>query len=442
MGLLDSDRYVFFKCHDCGRAFWKMTLLPPRDNYVQHPCIGGRTATRIFGLTARTCTQNHPNSACVEKISQEEYTSLPNCGSWEKHLTGAAPRQQAKRKRPSSSLASRSNSAGKNTGKSVKVRKIRQKKPKSNRPKDMKKAVKNILRQNRLVHKRKKKGWMRETRTSVWDPGDCADSWNELKVPLEQEGGLYNTTDFDDSFDGFKVPRSFGISNFDFLESSIDEVDSATSEYSEEDIRLPAALRADWRLPPRFSFGHHVEADRSAEIESSDDDNTPKTNHITDMSFSHSENSPKVRPWKTQSKTFSPAALDYFKNHCGTLPNLGVDKHSETPTLSMPDDSENHSYIQTSPIVRNYQNFSETPMPSILDDLEDFSGSTVISGLDECESDIGSSRPVVLNLLESKSGSLKLKSLSKMQQSSEALLTYEEKDILTYIDGLLEENTT
>lgn len=447
MGVQDLDRFVFFKCNDCGRAFWKKPLLAPRDNYTQHTCLGQRTATRMFGTTARTCTQNHPNTTCVVKISQEEYSSLPNCGCWERYLTGV-PLRKPKRKRPSSSLTSSSTSVRKKRSRSVKVRKIRQTKPKSKRPKDMNNAVRNILRQNRLVHKRKKKSWMREKRTSVWDPGDCADSWNEVKVPLEEESELYNPDDFDDPFNNFVVPNRLGVGNYDHLEYSVDEEDTATSEFSEGESTLPAVPRADWRLPSRFSFRHldHDEADISDKFQFSEDDNLPQAIHLPDMSFSHCENSPRPRPWTTPTSGMSsPAALDYFKNNDETPPILVVekhsetlDKHSETPTPSKPDDSEKHSNTQTLSIVKDCQKLSETPMPSIRDDFEELPGSTVVSGLDECESDVGSSKLVVVKVLECKGGSINLKSESKKQQSNEELFTSEEKDILTFIDRLIE----
>merc|ERR1719419_1802102 len=123
---------------------------------IQHKCVGNKTVTRVFGLTARACTQIHPNRSCVEKISQEEYCSQANCGSWERHLTGVRLQRRVRRKRLSSQQDSGHKRVRKKTRRTAKVGKSKQPKPTSNRQKEMKRAVKQILKENRIVHRRKK----------------------------------------------------------------------------------------------------------------------------------------------------------------------------------------------------------------------------------------------------------------------------------------------
>jgi len=380
---VDIDRFVFFKCHDCDRAFWKKALLPPRDHIVQHNCVGNKIATRVFGVSSRTCKRSHPNATCVEKISQEEYSSQPNCGSWERYLIAGNPQRRVKRKRRSSTHES----------KPVR-RKFKHTKGKSNRPKDMNKAVKKILRQNRLVHRRKKHNWPCKKRTSVWEPGDCDDSWNELKVPQVQDKIFDNHLNSEDLYNEFMIQSSFGLLPIDQNENRIDEVDSATSESSDHETTLPVVPRPDWTLNKKCGIDYldSAEIRTSAKFYSSDEDilraPTPpnESQDLPDEKLPMWENNPLTKPWDTPPiGSPSPAALDSFETSSG-FPTAHIQKLSGTSAPEILDDFDRHLSTQTSSAEKNCQKKPSTTV-SMVDDFKDYPSAEILSVLDECEND-------------------------------------------------------
>jgi len=380
---VDIDRFVFFKCHDCDKAFWKKALLPPRDHIVQHSCVGNKIATRVFGVSSRTCKRSHPNATCVEKISQEEYSSQPNCGSWERYLIAGNPQRRVKRKRRSSTHES----------KPVR-RKFKHTKATSNRPKDMNKAVKKILRQNRLVHQRKKYNWPCKKRTSVWEPGDCDDSWNELKVPQVQDKIFDNHLNSEDLYNEFMIQSSFGLLPIDQNENRIDEVNSATSESSDQDTNLPVVPRPDWTLDKKCGIDYLDNADirTSAKFYSSDEDilraPTPPngSQDLPDEKLPMWENNPLTKPWDTPPiGSPSPAALDSFETYSG-FPTAHIQKLSGTSAPEILDDFDRHLSTQTSSAEKNCQKKPSTTA-SMVDDFKDYPSAEILSVLDECEND-------------------------------------------------------
>jgi len=174
----DLARYVFFKCNDCNKAFWKKPLLPPRDNVMQHMCFNDRISTRRFGTTAAVCTKDHPDLDCLVKISEADYKSQVNCGKYATYLDNLTKPKPAKRK-PRSRRRKATNSKAKKRGRPV--RKERPRTKNSAVPKAMSEAVKSILVQNELVHMRKKqktKKRGKEISKSVWDPGSDDGEFN------------------------------------------------------------------------------------------------------------------------------------------------------------------------------------------------------------------------------------------------------------------------
>jgi len=157
-GCSGLDRHVFFKCHDCKKAFWKKALAPPRDNFVQHFCLNDKISTRRFGAGCRTCTQNHGDLPCVMKISKAEYLATePNCGCYAKHLANA------------NSLGEKKRALKKKSKKKLCV---------------MSDPVKNILAENKRIHKMRKKKLVGKNvhSKSVWDPGYIEESTDDFKV--------------------------------------------------------------------------------------------------------------------------------------------------------------------------------------------------------------------------------------------------------------------
>jgi len=174
----DLARYVFFKCNDCNKAFWKKPLLPPRDNVMQHMCFNDRISTRRFGTTSAVCTKDHPDLDCLVKISEADYKSQVNCGKYATYLDNLTKPKPVKRK-PRSRRRKATNSKTKKRGRPV--RKERPRAKNSVVPKAMSEAVKSILVQNELVHMRKKqktKKKGKEISKSVWDPGSDDGEFN------------------------------------------------------------------------------------------------------------------------------------------------------------------------------------------------------------------------------------------------------------------------
>jgi len=175
----DLDRYVFFKCNDCNKAFWKVPLLPPRDNIMQHMCFNNGISTRRFGTTAAVCTRDHPNLDCLVKISKDDYSSQLNCGKYATYLDNLTKPNGLKRKTRSRRRKSSKSRAKKARGRPI--RKERTRTRNSAAPKPMSEAVKSILVQNELVHMRKKqkaKKKGKEISKSVWDPGSDDGDFN------------------------------------------------------------------------------------------------------------------------------------------------------------------------------------------------------------------------------------------------------------------------
>jgi len=193
------ERCVFFQCNDCGKAFWKKPLAPPRERFIQHNCsTHGKTTTRVFGQKAKKCPNNHPGG-CVEKCSEEDYYALPNCGKHASYLKD--PEGWARRRQPRAAGSSRG-----------KPRRSKPKKPRK-RSRDeprrddepalqgQSEAVRNILRQNELLHrasrkqgshgkprrrpstkKRRRKNKKSSGKASIWDP--AADVEESFTSPL------------------------------------------------------------------------------------------------------------------------------------------------------------------------------------------------------------------------------------------------------------------
>jgi len=436
MNVREINRFVFFKCHDCDRAFWKKALLPPREHMIQHTCVGNKTSTRVFGLSARTCTHNHPNSTCVEKISQEEYSSQPNCGSWERYLTGAKLQRKVKRKRLSSPHDSVDKRVRKKAGKSAKVLKSKKIKPNSNRQKEMKQAVKQILRENKIAHRRKKQNWPIKRPTSVWDPGHCDDSWNEL--PHEHDKGLDDQVDVDVLFHKFMKPTSFGLCHLN-NENMTDAHDSGTSDFSTREMISPIVPLEDWSLDNMngLDYLNDAEVKESTKGHSTEEDIAGQSTSQIDIQDLQDERLPM---WENSPLTSSLVAADSFEIHPAFSGAQDIDKLLRSPTSL--DDCEKHLESQTSSAQKSYLENPLNPMLSVVNDLTKLPIGKVLSMLDECEKDTDSSEPVLVNDFESKA-EFRLKSLDyepeiEKEVRKENLLTGDEKDILTYIDGLID----
>lgn len=178
----DLERFVFFKCNDCKKAFWKKALPAPRDRIIQHRCLLLKVSTRKLGFHSIKCKGNHQGSACIEKITKAEYMdSDPNCGKYAKYLEvvksagiKSQPARRKKRNAPRSDKKAR-----------PRVRKKVKMKRGVKKPAVMTEAVKNILVQNELLHtwKKQKRNKIIESK-SVWDPGYSEDgSSDEFKTP-------------------------------------------------------------------------------------------------------------------------------------------------------------------------------------------------------------------------------------------------------------------